>query len=345
MLFFLSYYVLGGLILSFVLYLTIGVVVRKMAEKEFYFAIPILNTLAFIVTKDDGKGNFTQGGGGEIKGILNGLQGKHIERDPLYPEDPLKWKVVDGADAQDSLLYRHFGVVRIGLFRALRTNDINRVRFIHADENSTPQAEDVPEKELTKHAFFSGEQAVVIENADTDDGWQVNLKINLTFERTFPVRSLVYVGQPHSFIESLVQGKVNDISRRYSASEFLGVIGKTGTTRGGKGLLYDIAREIEQEVSQDTLTTLGFTLTLVVVRDVDVSEEYREAVGATKIAESLGEAKVAAAEASRRAAGKIIEAQADWVREVAEPTSGSLKSILATAVLGWAGVKPPNPSS
>lgn len=273
------------------LYLGLPFGIRSLGKIPFRWTTNPANTFALVVTHSNDPR--VQDQGGNIVDILHGINGKRLVRKGA---DPLDWYFKKGTDpSHQNFFFTRLGVQDMGsIFYTLRTNIDKRMRFSREKDKPTEDLHSVTREETAKHIFFTGDLTVVIKEADTADNVYLDFEIDFIFERTFPARSIIHLGDAAAFLTSLVKQMVNNET---SIRPVLDYYGGPDTKTHRQKLAEDIHNN--PDFQKKVLRELGLDITSVSIRDVAVDPEYRELFALDTKAEKKGEAELIAAQKAR----------------------------------------------
>jgi hypothetical protein len=311
------------------------IAIRALAHRRWYWIFTAANRFAVITTKEDG------GNEGNIVDIRHGIKGKRID---TTPSDPMNWRVVDGDDPrQDAFLYRLIGVQPIGFFREVRLNTDRRMRFAASDDKNVEGADvesatvtsgklRAMDKTLKTHnVYYTGELTVVIEEADTADKMGINFEIDFTFEREYPVRSVLRLADSAAFLQSLVEKMVNLQTVNLPAAAYIGGghTDEAGVTKSTSELREELTAEIENDpsFSGKVLDEIGFNIKAVSLRSVSMTKKHRELLELEVQARKKAQESIINAEADRKVKGLETEWMAERVEKVTKPAAENDRTV------------------
>ncbi len=306
---------------------------------------------------DDPSGDMTHGGG-QIIDAKHQVAGRYLEKN--NDKNEMNWMLVpfgkkrnlavkdpaasdfyiDGGPNEDpdhaGLLYDTLGVqVLPRVFSTIRTNKIDVRRY--TKKTNEEDYHTISGQVLMRFVPFSGEMTISIKDADTTDGLGLNVEIDLIGERLNPAKTITRLANSNAYINSVAEEIVNLITGVHTSSSYFG---KEAADRkkelaaafeakpGEPG--YDEASKFRIEV----LDQLGFGITAVNIRSVEMKPEHRLMIEQKVTAEKTAEAETVkvtteARLAEIRAGGQkkaqmlINEADADRVQRVLTPIAAS----------------------
>ncbi len=211
--------VIAGIILAVAIY-----VVRFMGQRGIFWIIVPANCYVNVTTWANKTGDMTKGGGG-ITDVLHNVPGKKIEK---TSPDQMQWNFVKGRERR-GLLFLLFGMQWIGPFRTLRTNVIRRFRYSKkrgAAGSTTSVGNPMEDYEVqhddltTRFVPYSGDQAILINDAETKDVFELNFLLNIVEENVYPVRA-IRVSDPNAILAGMIKEQVNAVTGQEKPEYFI----------------------------------------------------------------------------------------------------------------------------
>ncbi len=266
----LSMLILIGIpLLSIAVYFSLVHLMRQLGRKSWRFASIAGNTFGIVVTDQDSS---SQGdvGVGSIVGVLHAIPGKTLLRDG---PDVMNWKFIETGEEDpehQNFLYKRLGLQDMGWWTyTLRLNTQRLLRFAWDEERNKEEPQTTPKVKDRRNVFYTGDMTVVVKQADTADKLGLDMEIDLTFEREYPVRSVVRLADSAAFLTSLVKGFVNKYTTSQPAEYYFG--GQdVGTHRGTLAKDLETESELHAAISKE----LGLKICKVSLRDVSMKPEH-----------------------------------------------------------------------
>lgn len=253
-----------AILLTLLTLLGLAVLIRILGSIGKVWGIIPAQTFALVVTWANKTTEFTKGAvGGTVENILHGIPGRKI----LRAEDPMDWKVVKEEESR-SLLFHLLGVQWIGIFRALRLNKLQMIRYGKKEDEK--EYHGFSEDSDSRFIFFSSSTLVNIKNAETAGVYALDWEFIIISERTFPIRSVLRVPDPYANLSVMARNAVIGVTSLHSPEDFL-----SGEKSDAKK---DLAIAAIMGISKRAEEELGLTITEVTLNSVSPEERYRESL-------------------------------------------------------------------
>lgn len=308
-----------GFIVAAAIFVGVAVLLRRIGGQESptFVVVQPANSTAVVLNKantEDESGQ-VQNDGGDIVGLIHTAPGKRLNRSS---HDPMDWKLEKGRERRGILFF--IGIQFIWFFRYLRLSDIRTFRWGRKDDQTVYG---MMAKNLhTRFPHFSGQHDMQIEHVETSKALRVDLRLNLLYEETYPVRVRYRTADPYAVMTEMVRRIV------------ISILGGTDPKKliNDKNLQKKLADRIMAISANDVEERLGITITKVTLADIDFDEATRLLIEKEARAEidaeaALITAKNEAAQAIARADGemqarmKINSADADRLKRVTIPAA------------------------
>ncbi|HEY4490041.1 MAG TPA: SPFH domain-containing protein [Candidatus Paceibacterota bacterium] len=271
----------------FGLWFFVGLAIRALANKEILWFFTPGNTYALLVRKGNETTDLTEGGGG-IVGIAHDIPGHRL----IIPADNnlFNAEFVEGEEDR-GLLHRLYGVHWKGPFKDLRRNALRSFRYGRKDKEETYHV--FPEDQKTKFVFFSSNQAVKVDNAETAGAFGLDIIYNIIFERKHPVKAIVRVADANAVLSQKAEART---------------IALTGSKPPDYYLYGDVKQKEEltdaiEGIAGDTLSQLGIFITDASLFSIDPDEAEKKLRELLQLAEKTRleqAAKIQVAEADKK---------------------------------------------
>ncbi len=331
------------LIIASGLYFGLQPLIRALARIPFRWTFNPANTFAIVVTEKNTVNNSVTGG--NIKNVLHAIPGKQLVKPG---KNEMEWRFENGEDpTHQNFLFQKLGVQDMGsVFYKLRTNVDKRERYARDTDKPDTGLQTIAKKMETEHVYFSGEMQLTIKGVDTADRVALTMKVNLVFERTYPVRSVLRLADTPAFLESEVEEIVNnETSIRPVTAYYGGQVPNPADPAGNhdpttKENRVALAKAIDDDddFKKQVLNDLGLTITAVTLHDVDAEQKYKdllakrfealkEAEATTIRVEAAADNTVKTAEAENKAQMLLNAADADRVARVFRPMARNNRTV------------------
>ncbi len=329
------WYLLGVPITLVVLWAIVGIVVRNAS---WWFFIPG-GMYAILVSKENVSTDIDKGGGG-IVDVEHEVPGKVLNKKSHNFYD---WKFEDGKENR-GLLHFLYGVHWKGPFRDLRLNIDKSFRFglesKKSDDTGELEEKDGKEKRKSKqkvadqegyhvfpqviqseYVFFSGQQAVEVNAAETKGAFALDIKYNIIWERIYPVRAILRVADSNATLSEMSEAKTIALTGTHDPDYYLS---------GTKEAKAELVKEVK-DISTAAEEQLGLCITSVTLFSIDPDKKevgLRALLELAKKTELEQAARLKVATASKQAAITEAEGIAESIRLLAEAnkTRGTLEN-------------------
>ncbi len=203
-----------GVVVALVLLASAVLSVWILAQHEILWCRIPANTFAFVVTgtKDPSDSSLISGGG--IVEVLHEVPGKKLNRSSL---NKFEWTFEDGHE-EHGLLHFILGVQWIGFARSLRINHIrdrcfrrDDIKGIHSQSNDCK----------AKFIYYSREQAVEVNGANTLGSYRLDLPFNLLYAVIAPVRAILGMADSNAVLTMMISEKVSNVVGTQEPEYFL----------------------------------------------------------------------------------------------------------------------------
>lgn len=294
-----------------------GWFIRFLAERSILWVIIPANCYGLVAMKGNKTGDMTEGGGGVVD-IVHNIPGKRLKKEG---HDLMEWKFVSGEESR-SILFWLLGVEWIGIFRTLRTNKIRRFRYSkrRADRGEEKRREGEPfgdyflidDDLTTEYVPFSGEQAIAVLDAETQDILELNFLFNVIEESTFPLKS-IRVADPNGILAVMVKQEVNAVTGPQSPDYFI-----KASPKSTKEIL-DAARLATTNAKK----AVGKEISEINLISTDMDEKDRTLFELAAKTKRENEAAIAVAEKDKKVQLLANDADADRVTRVILPAAAN----------------------
>lgn len=310
------FYVIGFALTS-IIFIGIAVLLRSIASGKNPTVVAFVpaNMHACVTTKDNEVTDATKGGG-NITDVVHSIPGRRLNKSS---SDQMNWKYEDDKEPR-GILYRLLGIQVIGFFRYLRLNDVRTFRWGRKDGEKEYHMQS--KSQQTRYVFFSGQHDVEVRGVETISILKVNLRFNVIYEETYPVRVRLRTADPYAVLTMMVNKLTINMLGGKDPKKLI----------SDQTLQDDLAKAIEDNVKKTVEAELGITIKKVTLADIDFDEETKELLEKKTKAELEAEAQLIVAkneaEMTRtRALGEkdaqmsINEGDADRVEKVIKPAA------------------------
>ena len=307
-----------AIVLLFVIWFSVGVVVRSLATLEILFFFVPGNMFALLVSKGNESTDLEEGGGGLLD-VAHEVPGMKLVCD----RHNLKKSYFTPGVEKRGIFHMLYGVHLKGPFQDLRLNIDKSLQYgtetiedglnKQTSDASNPMKENRVLRKQTKSKFvwYSGTQVVQVDDADTVGAFRLDLKFTLNWQRKFPVLSMVQVADSNASLAADVSDKVNALTSGQEPEYFLS---------GGAGPKLDLVKAVES-LRSNAETEYGLTISKVSLFSIEPDEReiaYRKAAQLKKITEDEQAARMQVIEMDRQKAIKDAEGRAVAIRIVSE---------------------------
>ncbi len=291
-----------GLIFATVVFVLIALLLRWIADRENpTFSVFVPAQMHSLVTTKSNKVTDVTKGGGNVVDVVHSIPGKRLDKSP---KDPMDWYYKDGKESR-GILYL-LGIQIIGFFRYLRLNDVRTFRWGRKDEEREYHMQ--AKSQQTRYVFFSGQHDVMIEHVETIGILRVNLRFNIIYEETFPIRVRLRTADPYAVLTMMVTRIVISMVGGIEPKELI----------KNKDLQKALAGEIQAIASDDVEVQLGITIKKVTLADVNFDDATQTLLERKTIVEIEAEANLITAH--NEAAQVIARATGDRDAQVIRNT-------------------------
>jgi hypothetical protein len=253
------------------------------------------NTTAIVIKKPntlslapDGTVAGVNNDGGGVTNVIHGIGGKMLNKSD---SDPQNWKMVKGKEKR-GLFFHLFDIQFIWFFRYLRINDVRTFRWGRKDNQDTYRM--MAKSDLTRFAFFTGQHDILQEHVETKAVIKFNLRLNITWEETYPVRARLKQADAYAQMTIMVNDHVVNKIGAVDPKEF--IAGGTASDKAKETLKKDLTRSIIDEARQPIEDVTGITIITVSLPDFDFDAETRVLLEAATKATLTSEAGIITAE-------------------------------------------------
>lgn len=296
-----------------------GLAIRALAKREkLWFFVPG-NTYALLVRKGNETVDPTEGGGA-IVGVAHDIPGHRQE----IPADGNLFEAgfLLGEENR-GLLHRLYGVHWKGPFKALRLNKLRSFRYGRKDKEETYHI--FPEDQKTKYVFFSSNQAVKVDNAETQGAFGLDIIYNVNFERTLPVKAVVRVADANAVLSQKAEAKTIALTGSKPPEYYLygPETQKEELSRAVIGIKDEALREIGITITDASLFRIDPDEAERKLRELLQLEEKTRLEQAAKIQVAEADKRVLILTAEGRKEARILEVDAEeqHVTRVLKPTA------------------------
>ena len=291
---------------AFILWLAI---VWILANFGFVWTFCPANCFGLVVARGNEKENEAGISGAEAVDMIHGVPGRKWQKhDPGTGErylSLLDWELVPGEEKR-GLLYHLLKVHYIGPMNKVKEIQIHELRFGKKKDDSGEVKKDpkvgtrysVESKDYkTKFVYYSREQAIDVENADTKGLFELDVQLNTLYRVDKPGMYMLAVANPNAVLTTMGEEAVNNITGGHEAEYFVeGDEGKS--SEDAKAELVNAVKAIKDRARE----VIGIEIYEVNVRHLDFDEETRKLLELKKRTEreQAAATEVEWAEAERR---------------------------------------------
>lgn len=279
------------------------------------------NTVGITIARGNAKLNKAGIGGSELVDIIHGVPGMKLDRSN---SNPIEWTLKEGKE-KHGLLYALIKVHYIGPLNKVRENQIHEMRFGKMKEGDNDKFGVESKDYQTKFVFYSREQAVEVENADTKGAFELDIKDNLLYKTAQPAKAILNVANANAVLTLMVREAVNNVTGNHEAEYFIQGDGTKSSKKTKKELTDAImkirGRALEVigiDIYEVNLVSLDFDAK---TRELMELKEKTERENAARLLVSENETKIA----EEKKKQKILDndALADHVKRVIVPTGSA----------------------
>lgn len=191
-----------GLTVSTTLFLLLVLLLRKVASQEnpTLAVIAPAQMHAYVTTKNEPLTTTAKGGGGgQIVDVIHAIPGRRLNKSH---RDPMEWHYEKKKQIR-GIFYHLFGIQFIWLFRYLRLNSVRTFRY--GRKSGEKEYHMMSEDSVTRFVHFSGQHDMLIEHAETKEMLKVDLRLNILFEETYPVKVRLRTADPYAVMTMMVR--------------------------------------------------------------------------------------------------------------------------------------------
>ena len=300
-----------GFILALVVFIGLAVLLRAIASSKnptFTVFVPA-QTHALVTTKNSKVTDVTEGGGNVVD-VVHSIPGKRLNKSSVNPMD---WYYEKGGEPR-GILYYFLGIQIIGFFRYLRLNDVRTFRWGRKDDESEYHM--LAKSLTTPYIFFSGQHDIDITGVETIGILTINLRFNLIYEETFPVRVRLRTADPYAVLTMMVTKLAINLLGGKDPKNLI----------SDKKLQKELADDI-QGISKVVKKQLGIEIKKVTLTDVSFDGETKKLLELKKKTELENTAAIAVAEKDKEVQMLANDADADRVKRVIKPAAENDRTV------------------
>ncbi|MDO8471262.1 MAG: hypothetical protein Q7S49_01495 [bacterium] len=309
-----------GSVLAIAVFFGLAVLFRALAQRNILWVIMPANCYGLVTTMKNESGDLTQGGGGVVN-IIHNVPGKKLVK---THHDLMKWHFEDGKERR-GILFILLGIEWIGLFRTLRTNKIRRFRY--GKRPKTPEESrkaDEPfgdyflmdDDLVTEYVPFSGEQAISVTDAESQDVFELNFLLNTIEEAVRPLMA-IRVADANAILAGMIKEKINAVTGTKPPQYFIKA--SPESTREIIEAALVATAEAEQEV--------GKKIAKINLISTDMDEKDRELFELEARTKLQNEAAIAVATKNRDVQILTNTGDADRVERVIKPAAENERTV------------------